>query len=95
MSMLSDIDDVTKLGDVELGVLLEQAEREERVVSKRRSALHERIYVVRAGGFASADAADGHLDSLQEAERELSERRALLHRQIDELRSELRRRARA
>jgi hypothetical protein len=91
--MLSDIDDLTTLGDGELGAMLAQLERDERAVSKRRTGLHDRIAFVRGGGFASLDSTDDQLERLQEAEREVSGRRADLHRLIARVRSELSRRA--
>lgn len=86
-------ENLSSLSHRELGVLLGELEREERVVSKRRSALHERISFVKAGGFASAEPDGEHLAALQKTEHEISERRRVLHRQIDHLRAELGRRA--
>jgi hypothetical protein len=82
--------DVASLSDREIGVLLEQ--REERKVSRRRSALHNRIDFLRAGGFASGTAESDDLGIMLESEREISEIRHDLHLQIDELRAELSRR---
>ena len=90
--MASTVDQLSELGDVELGVLLAQLEREERLVSKRRSTLHDRIDFVRAGGYASADPAEEQLSALQATEHELSGRRRVLHQKIDELRAERSRR---
>ncbi len=84
--------DVASLSDREIGVLLEQLEREERKVSRRRSALHNRIDFLRAGGFASGTAESDDLGIMHESEREISEIRHGLHLQIGELRAELSRR---
>jgi len=84
--------DVTALSDPQLGEILEQLEREERKVSRRRSALHDRIDFVRAGGFASADPDRDDLALLLENEHRLSARRHELHLQIDGLRAERSRR---
>ena len=72
MSVPAGIEDVTALGDAELNVLLKDLEREERLVSKRRTTLHSRIDFVRAGGFASTDPEYEQLSTLQAAEAELS-----------------------
>ena len=85
MSVPAGIEDVTALGDAELNVLLKDLEREERLVSKRRTTLHSRIDFVRAGGFASTDPEYEQLSTLQAAEAELSDARHALHRQIDVL----------
>jgi hypothetical protein len=95
MLILSRVEDLTTLDDAELGVLLEQLERDERSVSKRRGRLHDRIAFVRGGGFAALDSTDDQLERLQEAEREVSQQRAFLHRRISQLRSELNRRTEA
>ena len=83
MSVPAGIDDMTALSDAELNVLLTRLEREERLVSKRRTTLHTRIDFVRAGGFASTDPAHEQLSSLEAAEAELSSQRHALHLQID------------
>ena len=88
MSVPAHIDDVTALGDAELGILLKRLEREERLVSRRRTTLHNRIDFVRAGGFASTDPTHEQLSTLEAAEAELSEQRHALHRRIDELQAE-------
>jgi hypothetical protein len=92
VTTLAHIGDPTALSDAELGRLLERLEREERTVSRRRSALHNRLDFVRAGGFASAGSETDDLTLLLETEHELSEQRHLLHRQIDALRAERSRR---
>ena len=92
MSVPAGIEDVTALDDAELSALLTRLEREERLVSKRRTTLHGRIDFVRAGGFASTDPEHEQLSTLEAAEAELSNRRHALHRQIDELVAERSRR---
>jgi hypothetical protein len=62
--------------DFDVNELLEQLEKEERLVSARRRKLHERIAIF-------PDTAAAH----EEEERELSTRRRELHRQIDDLRA--------
>jgi hypothetical protein len=83
VSVPADIEDVTALDDSELRGLLTRLEREERLVSKRRTTLHGRIDFVRAGGYASTDPAHEQLSTLEAAEAELSSRRHALHQQID------------
>jgi hypothetical protein len=84
--------DWTALPERQLLELLDQLEREERRVSRRRDVLHERIEFLRAGGFASAEPESEDLALLLEHEHELSQRRHELHLQIDELRAERSRR---
>jgi hypothetical protein len=84
--------DWTALPERQLLELLDQLEREERRVSRRRNVLHERIEFLRAGGFASAKPESDDLALLLEHEHELSQRRHELHLQIDELRAERSRR---
>jgi hypothetical protein len=84
--------DVASLSDREIGTLLEQLEREERKISRQRSALHDRLDFLRAGGFASGTAEADDLGRLLESEREISESRHDLHVRIDELRAEISRR---
>ncbi len=88
MSVPAGIEDVTSLDDAELNALLAQLEREERLVSKRRTTLHGRIDFVRAGGFASTAPEYEQLSTLQASEAELSNRRQELHRQIATLNAE-------
>jgi hypothetical protein len=90
--MLAHDDDLTSLPDPQLRSLLDQFVREERQVSRRRNALHNRIDFVQAGGFASADPESDDLVVVLDTERRLSERRHELHRLIDELRLERSRR---
>jgi len=92
VSVPAEIDDVTVLSDSELNARLTRVEREERLVSKRRTTLHSRIDFVHAGGFASTDPAHEQLSSLEAAEVELSTQRHALHLQIDELVAERSRR---
>ena len=92
MSTLERDTDLATLSERELGALLEQLEREEGKASRRRSALHNRIDFLRAGGFAAEVAGDDDISSLLETERELSTHRHDLHRRIDEVRSEISRR---
>jgi len=89
---LAHREDMTAVPDVELRALLEQLEREEKTVSRRRNVVHDRIDFVRSGGFASANPATDDLAVLLDTERQLSERRQTLHLQIDELRAERSRR---
>jgi hypothetical protein len=92
VTALTPTGDPTALPDPELSALLEQLEREERIVSRRRNTLHDRIDFLRSGGFASASPDNDDLALLLDTERELSARRHVLHRQIDELRAERSRR---
>jgi hypothetical protein len=92
VSVPAGIDDVTALDDAELGRLLSKLERDERLVSKKRTTLHGRIDFVRAGGFASTDPEHEQLSTLEAAEAELSSQRHALHLQIDEVVAERSRR---
>jgi hypothetical protein len=82
VSVPAGIGDATALDDAELNVLLKELEREEQLVSKRRTTLHGRMDFVRAGGFASTDPEHEQLATLEAAEVELSSRRQALHLQI-------------
>jgi hypothetical protein len=84
--------DLAGLPDHEVGMLLEQLEREERALSRRRNALQNRVDFLLAGGFASGTAESDDLGIMLEREREISDSRRDLHRQIDELRAEISRR---
>jgi hypothetical protein len=92
VSVPAGIEDVRALEDDELARLLMRLEREERLVSKRRTTLHHRIDFVRAGGFASTDPEHEQLSTLEATEAEFSNQRHALHRQIDELVAERSRR---
>jgi RsiG-like len=93
VSILMPLDDVSALSDSELTALLERLETEERSLSRRRNALHNRIDFGQAGSVAPGDSGEDHLAELREAEREISARRHALHLQIEQLRAEeLRRR---
>ena len=93
MSVPAGIEDVKALEDDELSRLLTLLERDERLVSKRRTTLHRRIEFVRAGGFASTDPEQEQLSALEATEAELSNQRHALHLRIDELVGERSRRS--
>ena len=66
---------------------LEELEREERRISKRRARLHDRIDFYRASGHADGSPmSPEELEELSRQERDLSKARKDLHRRIDVLR---------
>jgi hypothetical protein len=68
--------------------LLDELVEEERLVSKRRARLHERIDFLRGTGTADGTpASPEQLEALDEQERELSKTRKELHARIKELRA--------
>jgi len=81
----TDAADLSGLSDAVLCARLEQLEREEQAVSRRRTKLHALIDFRRSGGAATNDPT---LEPLEAAERELSDHRLELHAQIDALRAE-------
>lgn len=91
--VLSVTTDPASLPDRELAEMLERLESEERSVSRRRTALHNRIDFLRTGGHA-AELEHEDIPHLLENERLISERRRELHLQIDALRAERSRRRR-
>lgn len=76
-------------GPDDLDRLLAQLEEEERLLSKRRARLHDRIDFLRANGNADGTpASPEQLEALDEQERELSKARKDLHARSDELRAQ-------
>jgi predicted nucleic acid-binding Zn-ribbon protein len=65
---------------------LARLQEEERLLSRRRARLQERIDFVRAGTGGSRTTAAEQLWHLEGLERELSEQRRRLHARIDALR---------
>ena len=84
----SDLADLSGLSDAALCARLEELEREEQAVSRRRTKLHTLIDFRRSGGSATIDPTLEPLEPLEAAERELSDHRLELHAQIDALRAE-------
>ena len=69
--------------------LLSQLEEEERLVSKQRSRLHQRIEYLRTAGDGTGNpATPEQLEALDAQEREISTVRKNLHARIDQLRAE-------
>ena len=83
-----DAADLSGLSDAVLCARLEELEREEKAVSRRRTKLHTLIDFRRSGGAATNDPTLEPLEPLEAAERELSDHRLELHAQIDALRAE-------
>lgn len=79
--------DPATLPDADLDELLHALESEERLLSRRRNVLHDRIDFVGTGG-AQNGAAESQMAALQVRERELAQHRRTLHVRIDALRLE-------
>jgi len=91
MNELREIqENVASLADADLNALLEQLEKEELSVSKKRRSLHEVTDRLQAVDPDPQGLADDLLLELRRSEHQTSERRLTLHQQITELRMEKR-----
>lgn len=75
LTVPTTVADPATLSDAELRSLLRRLEREEHLVSRRRTTLHTRIDFLRAGAFASTDPEHESLEALQATQVGLSEHR--------------------
>ena len=89
---MGPVADVSTMPDAELDELLARLSAEERVLSRRRTALHQRIDFVRAGGSAYTGAGAEQLAALQDEERRVSAERHALHGTLQRVRAESERR---
>lgn len=86
---MSSLPDPSTLSEAELERRLAELDEEERSISRRRRAMHDRIDFLRGGGGSGEAGSDEQLESLLQRERAVSDERNRLHETISILRTEL------